>query len=133
MHRHHSMLLTEQIRARGHPEIRHAHTQVFASLPLDGARLTTVAARAGITKQSMMALVSELESLGYLTRSPDPSDGRASLIRFSAKGLRMFEDAADAAALIRRDYAEKVGQKRIDAFERTLVELVAALEIDIPA
>ena len=39
-------------------------------------RLTDLAARAQMTKQSAGELVSYLEARGYLERVPDPSDGR---------------------------------------------------------
>jgi len=119
--------------ARRHPGIKPAHTQVFASLPLDGARLTELADRAGITKQSMGALVNELESLGYLKRSPDPDDGRAIRIGFSKKGRRLLEDAVTATATVEARYGAAIGDERVKAMKRALADLVEALGIEIPA
>lgn len=132
LHRDFSIRSKQLLASRKHPGIRPAHTQVFASLPLDGARLTTLAERAGITKQSMASLVAELEKLGYLERMPDPSDARATWIRFSTKGMRMLADASETTAEVKRFYAQKIGKKRVDELERTLADLVAALDIDVP-
>jgi hypothetical protein len=62
-------------------------------LDRDGTRLTELAARADMTHQSMGELVDTLESRGYLTRRPDPADGRARLVCLSAKGTRMLRIA----------------------------------------
>ncbi|MCA9607336.1 MAG: winged helix DNA-binding protein [Myxococcales bacterium] len=116
-----------------HPTVKLAHLQVFATLPLEGARLTTLAERAGITKQSMGALVSELEGLGILERGPDPDDGRATRIRFSKKGLRLLGRAKTAADEVEALYAEKLGAKRYARMKKDLADLVRALDIEIPA
>jgi DNA-binding MarR family transcriptional regulator len=65
--------------------LRPAHTALFAHIDLEGTRLTTVAARAGISKQAVGQLVNELVEMGALERSPDPEDGRAKLIRFAMR------------------------------------------------
>lgn len=61
-----------------------------------GARLTEVAARAGMTKQSASEVIAQLIQLGYLVRTPDRSDKRAQRVSFTDKG-RGFLDAARAA------------------------------------
>ncbi|MCH9682133.1 MAG: MarR family transcriptional regulator [Deltaproteobacteria bacterium] len=128
-----SIRVKAKLAQRRHPGIKPAHTQVFASLPLAGARLTQIAQRAGITKQSMGALVSELEDLGYLTRAPDPEDGRATQVRFTRKGRRMLHDAVAATAEAEAEYASRIGARRVDELRRSLAEIVDALHIDIPA
>jgi DNA-binding MarR family transcriptional regulator len=50
----------------GFAEIRPAHTAVFQHIGADGSRLTDLAERAQITKQSMGYLVDYLEERGYL-------------------------------------------------------------------
>ena len=55
---------------RGHSDIRPAHAAVFQFLDDTGTTVSTLAARAQITKQAMAELVSHLEGLGYLTRVP---------------------------------------------------------------
>ena len=57
-----------------------AHHPVFYNLDRDGTRLTELAARAGITHQSMGELVAALVDSGYLRRVPDPGDRRARLV-----------------------------------------------------
>src|SRR6187402_3130497 len=74
-------LLDEEIvsalAAAGFHNLRIGHEAVFSFMPARGTRLTELARRARITKQSMGELVRELEALGYVERAADPADGRA--------------------------------------------------------
>ncbi|WIM85896.1 MarR family transcriptional regulator [Candidatus Mycobacterium wuenschmannii] len=49
-------------------------------------RLTTLAAREGVTQPSMTQLVQRLERHGLLLRCSDPSDGRATLVAITPAG-----------------------------------------------
>ena len=51
----------------------------------EGLRLTDLAERMGVSKASASAMASKLEARGYLDRTPDPEDKRASLIRPTPK------------------------------------------------
>jgi len=63
-----------------------AHTAVFQHIEADGSRLTDLAERAQITKQSMGYLVDYLEERDYLERHADPSDRRATIICLTDRG-----------------------------------------------
>src|SRR5919199_2989010 len=72
----------------GHPHVREGYGCVFGFIDLEhGSRLTELAERSGITKQAVGEAVAELEQLGYVERVPDPSDGRAKIIRLTPRGL----------------------------------------------
>jgi DNA-binding MarR family transcriptional regulator len=69
-----------------HPEVRAAHGAVLQFLDDEGTRVTVLAERAHVTKQSMAQLVGHLEAHGYVERAPDPDDGRAKLVRATERG-----------------------------------------------
>ncbi len=75
--------------AHGFTEVRLAHDAVFGTLPGEGARITDMAARAGITKQSMGEVVRELVELGICRMEPDPSDRRAKIVTYTDYGHRV--------------------------------------------
>src|ERR1700747_2154635 len=77
----------------GFGDIRPAHTAVFQHIEADGSRLTDLAERAQITKQSMGYLVDYLADRGYLEPRPDTGDGRAALICLTDRGWRQVEPA----------------------------------------
>ena len=67
-------------------DLRPSHGNAMEQLDLeDGLRLTDMAARAGITVQSMGELVDDLEAKGYLERRPDPHDRRAKRIHLTER------------------------------------------------
>jgi DNA-binding MarR family transcriptional regulator len=69
----------------GYPQ-KPKHSAVFAQINPDGSRLTDLARRANMTAQAMGEVVDELVALGYVMRTPDPSDGRAKLIVLTDRG-----------------------------------------------
>src|SRR3954471_19441953 len=48
-------------------------------------RLTTLAAREGVTQPSMTQLIQRLERAGLATRLADPDDGRATLVGITGR------------------------------------------------
>ena len=80
-----SRQVTEGIAAGGHP-LKPSHNAVFGQVASGGKRLTELARTANMTPQAMAEIVDELEALGYVERTPDPSDRRAKLIRLTAQG-----------------------------------------------
>ncbi len=75
--------------AAGYDDLNPAHISAFRYPTLDRQRPTELADQLQITKQSVNDLLGHLEQRGYLTREPDPTDGRARVIRLTAKGRRL--------------------------------------------
>jgi len=73
-----------------------------------GTRLTELAARAGITHQSMSELVSVLERRGYLERRADPVDGRARIVCLTDKAKQMLRLALKEGAVIEADWDQRL-------------------------
>src|SRR5581483_9668032 len=61
-----SLRVAADLASAGFGNLRPAHLTVFQQLAADGSRLTDLAARAQMTKQSMGALVDDLEQWGYV-------------------------------------------------------------------
>ena len=101
-----------------------AATQALWTRP-EGARLTTLAQQARITKQSMGALVEHLSRTGYVERVEDPDDGRASRVRLTARGRAFVEDVRAFARSVEADWARRVGARRVEELRETLALLVA--------
>lgn len=91
-----------------------------------GAPAGTAATSAGATARLPRPrhyLVNELEAIGYVERVPDPADGRAKLVRPTAKGRAGVEEARRAATEIERDIAELMGEQRLEELKALLTEL----------
>src|SRR5215217_7962191 len=73
--------LNARLRERGYPDVRLAHSALFAHIEPEGTRSSELAEQAGMTKQGMGQLVADLEKKGYVERVEDPVDRRAKLVR----------------------------------------------------
>lgn len=82
-----------RLKREGFPDIRVTHSTVLRRISIEGARVTDLAERAGMTKQSMSYLVDDLMKLGYVEISPDPADGRAKLVVPTRKGASLLAAA----------------------------------------
>lgn len=89
----------------------------------EGARITTLARAARITKQSMSALVAELESAGYVERFEDPDDARAARVRLTTQGRAYGRAVRAFSRQVEAEWAETIGVQRIADLCTTL-ELV---------
>lgn len=85
--------LVARLHAAGYTDITASHQAVFENIDRDGTRLTTLAQRSRMTHQSMGELVQALERSGYITRRPDPTDGRARTVVLTAQGRRLVRQA----------------------------------------
>jgi DNA-binding MarR family transcriptional regulator len=82
---------TEVMRAlgeAGHGVVTLAQARVLQRIGPGGSRLTDLADQAQVTKQTAGVLVDQLQAAGYVRRVPDPTDGRARLVVFTALGER---------------------------------------------
>jgi DNA-binding MarR family transcriptional regulator len=107
----------------GFDDLRPAHTTVFQHIKADGSRLSELADRAQITKQSMGYLVDYLQEHGYLERRADPSDRRASLIFLTERGWAEVREALKIIAQIEQEWARQLGTQRMEQLRELLTEL----------
>ena len=106
-------------------DLRPAHGNAMEQLELeDGLRLTEMAARAGITVQSMGELVDDLETKGYLERRPDPNDRRAKRIHLTARGRKNARIAKQATADVEDHLAELLGQQHYHQLRHSLQQII---------
>ena len=119
--------LHTEVARRGYPEARPALGVVLQHIRDEGSRVTELAERAQLTKQTLVYLVNELERVGYVERVPDPADGRAKLVRPTAKGRAAVDEARAIAAEIERDIAGLIGAERLQELKGLLADLHDAL------
>ena len=116
--------LFSRLSEAGYPELRPTHGCVFGTIGNGGDRLTVLAERARMTKQAVGDVVSELESLGYVERVPDPNDGRAKIIRLTDRGQSSWELGYKIFDEIERGWEERYGAERVRAMIDLMREIV---------
>ena len=114
----------------GFADLRPAHSPVFRFLSPEGDRVTDLARRAGTTKQAMGYLVEYLIGRGYLERLPDPTDGRAQIVRRTARGWSVNQTAREVVASVQAEWAAAIGEAQMSVLLDALRDLVAALGVD---
>ena len=109
-------------------DIRPTHGCVFRFVQGQGLRLTDIAERANMTKQSVGEVVDDLVERGYAQRIPDPDDRRAKLICLTERGETAQAHGRKLFAKVEKRWAERYGAERIAAL-RELLEEIAATEV----
>ena len=117
----------------GFDDLRPRHGAVLAYLDEDGIRLGDLARIAGRNKQTIAAIVDELEKLGYVYRATDPADRRAKLIMPTERGLEVIQLSDDVLADIESRYAEQLGQRRYAQFKRALRSMTTQALVEKPS
>jgi DNA-binding MarR family transcriptional regulator len=117
-------LATRKLKERGHRGLGATHTALLPHVDLEGTRATTLAERAGMSKQAAGQVVHDLERQGYVERRPDPADGRATLVCFTDAGWRFLRDAGEVKREIEAEYAAILGEERMRLLRSALDELL---------
>jgi DNA-binding MarR family transcriptional regulator len=111
----------------GYDDLRPAHGNVMEHLSYaDGLRLTDLAARAGMTAQSIGELVDDLERRGYVERRPDPVDRRAKRVHRTAKGTASVAVAGRAVREVEEELVRVLGEAGYRRLRRDLEAVDAA-------
>ncbi|HWJ66292.1 MAG TPA: MarR family winged helix-turn-helix transcriptional regulator [Nocardioides sp.] len=115
----------------GHTQIAPAHNAVFATLPPEGARAADMAARSGITRQSMGEVVRDMVRLGLLEMAPDPSDRRAKIVRFTEHGKVVAQAGFDHILALEDALREELGEADLETTRRVLRRVREMLAGDV--
>ena len=107
----------------GITDITLAQARVAARIGPDGSRVSELAEQARVTKQSAAFLVEQLETAGYVERVPDPTDGRARLVRLTTRARRVAQAADAEVQRVLTEWADHVGEERLRQMHETLRDL----------
>ena len=125
--------LAKRVAATEYSDIRVTHGCVFGNIDPEGSRLTDLAERAHMTKQSVGEVATDLELRGYVERVPDPSDGRAKIIRLTERGRAAQELGREMIDDIESEWADRFGSERVadlrEALEAITSERLGAIPV----
>ena len=115
--------LHRRLAERGHPDLRPAYGFALQAVGTDGATMSEVGRRLGVSKQAATKTVSKLADLGYVDRTPDPVDARAVLVTITARGRDCLRASAEIFEDLRRDWIRELGADRVRALEDDLTTM----------
>jgi DNA-binding MarR family transcriptional regulator len=113
----------EALRQAGYDDFTVAQARLMQRIGPDGTRLTELAGAAQVTKQTASQLVDQLERTGYVCRTPDPSDGRAKLVRLAARGLAAKPLADGVVEQVEAEWRAHLGTRRWAHLHEALTRL----------
>lgn len=113
----------EAVRAQGFEDVTIAQSRLLMGIDPQGTRLSVLAERAQIAKQTATALVDKLERAGYVERVPDPSDGRARLVRLTPRAEAAIPHARAEEEAIEQEWRAHLGARRMQQLREALTEL----------
>lgn len=118
-----STRIFEVLQAEGFDDVTIAQSRLIAGIDEDGTRVSVLAARAQIAKQTATALVDKLERAGYVERLPDPADGRARLVRLTPRATAALPVARAEEQRIEDEWRAHLGDERMTQLREALTAL----------
>lgn len=115
-----SARVLRQLATAGFGDTRFSHGFVVQGLLAGDTTVTQLAERLGISVQAVSKTVKEMESLGYVARTPDANDRRAARLALTAKGRANLAASRKARADVVSSLKKALGKKR----SRDLTELL---------
>ena len=110
-----------------------AHTGVLSIIgECSPMRASALAAKLGIGPSALSRQLADLEQLGLVVRTPDPHDGRASLLTLSGTGRTCLTDAHERRAETLRTLLSDWTESEAEAAASSVRNLAAALRSAAP-
>lgn len=101
----------------------------LAEAPGSRLRMQDLARRVLISKSGLTRLVDRLCAAGYLTREPDPEDGRGTLAVMTTKGRDALRDASPFhLAGVQRAFVDRLSAREVEAMGSALEHIAEGLE-----
>ena len=113
----------DAVREAGFDDLTIAQSRLMMGIDAAGTRLSVLADRAQIAKQTATALVDKLEKAGYVERVPDPSDGRARLVRMTPRAEAALPLARAEEDRIEAEWRAHLGPELMDHLRDALTAL----------
>ncbi len=110
------------LREHGH-QLTISQARVFQRIGPDGSRPGVLADATQLSKQTLGSILDQLEGAGYVSRVPDPSDGRARLVAITERGRELVTLSLPVVQEMERAWARHLGPTRTRQLREALTEL----------
>jgi DNA-binding MarR family transcriptional regulator len=118
--------LHAELDKHGHGEARPVHGFALQAVGPDGATVSELGRRLGISKQAAAKTAAGLEEIGYITRRPSDRDARAVVLMRTPRGEEMLDLSAAIFEQLHQSWVRRLGPARVEAIEDGLAEIVAS-------
>jgi DNA-binding MarR family transcriptional regulator len=118
--------LHAELASQGHPDARPIHGFALQAIGTDGATVSELGRRLGVSKQAATKTAANLEQIGYIRRAPDPRDARAIRLQRTSHGDQMLTLSAEIFEQFRKRWAAQIGPSRLRALQDDLAVLASS-------
>lgn len=105
--------------------LRSSQLRLLSMTPAEGMRVTDLADRVGMTKQSLGEFANELEERGLLESVRDPTDRRVRILRPTPRARKAVRASEAAIARLEEQWRGRLGARKWDQLRVLLQELAA--------
>lgn len=117
-----------KLKDAGFGDLRPTHGAVLRHMAREGVRITELAEKARMTKQSMAELVDYMRERGYARLVVDPTDGRAKLVMLTERGWEVHAILVRSSRAFEKECARQLGAAKWQELRQLLDELAAWCE-----
>jgi len=118
--------LHAELAKHGHGDARPIHGFALQAIGPDGATVSELGRRLGVSKQAAAKTAAGLEQIGYITRRPSAHDARATVLTRTPRGEEMLNLSAAIFERLRRDWVRRLGAQQVRAIEDGLAAVVTS-------
>lgn len=108
---------------RGYDDARPVHGFSLRAIRAGADSGAALARRLGVSKQAAAKTIAALQERGYVSREPDPSDGRRKPLVVTERGSALLQAADETFELLRERWASQIGAAELDAMMANLSAL----------
>ena len=108
---------------RGYDDARPVHGFSLRAIAAGADSGAELARRLGVSKQAAAKTITALQERGYVSREPDPSDGRRKPLVVTQRGTDLLRAADETFELLRERWAAQIGAAELEAMLANLSEL----------
>lgn len=101
---------------------------VLATIGDEPMNQVEIARRLAVSKQNMTGMMSRLEQLGFIERSGNPDDLRASRVQLTRRGRTVIEKLAPAYSDWQKELGREIAEREMQTVTRVINRLIAQLE-----
>lgn len=115
---------------KGHHNLRHSFSRILAYINLNGSQIKTIAEINGVSYQAIVRITTELEKLGYVSRTGSQLPQRSKRIVFTKSGFQLINDSVDSVISLETELKNILGEKPYNKFCAILKDLYEKIRID---
>ena len=114
---------TAELARRGYPGHRPLHDYALRAVVAGADNASELGRRLSVSKQAAAKTIAVLEERGYVTREPDPGDGRRKRLRVTPRGTALMREGEAVFDDLRRGWEQQIGAPQLAGLEERLTAL----------